>query len=68
MLDHVKELLQRAAAKTNDSSEEKHLTEFLNDILDDGTYDETDKLNEIRASAEQMKAFAELVIEKSYQE
>ncbi len=66
-LNQVKDLLLRAAAKTNDSSEEKHITEFLFDIFADETYDDTDKLNNVRASCEQMKAFCELVIEKSYQ-
>jgi hypothetical protein len=62
-LDNVRALLLLAAAKTNDSSEEKHLTEFFNDVLSEGAYDSEDKLSIIYAAAEQMEEFCQLVKE-----
>jgi hypothetical protein len=67
-LNQVKELLTRAAAKSNNSSEEKHITEFLNDILADKSYDDEDRLNIIRASCLHMKDFCDLVVDESYKD
>lgn len=67
-LNQVKELLTRAAAKSNNCSEEKHITEFLNDILADKSYDDEDRLNIIRASCLHMKDFCDLVVEVSYKD
>lgn len=64
-LDHIKDLLKRAAAKENDSSEEKHITEFLNDILSDDSYDNEDKLNIVISAANQMHGFCDLVIREA---
>lgn len=61
-LTHTKSLLKRAAAKENDSSEEKYITEFLNDIINDTSYDNEDRLNIVRAACEQMKEFCTLVV------
>jgi hypothetical protein len=65
-LNNVKELLKKAAAKENDSSEEKHITGFLNDcILDEDQYDNEDKLHITVSACHQMIGFCELVIREA---
>ena len=61
-LINLQRLLTRAAAKSNDSSEEKHITEYLNDILADDCYSNEDKINIIISASQQMMDFCELVI------
>lgn len=66
-MKHTMTLLGRARAKTNDSSEEKHITQFFDDLFSEleGKEGMTDAkgLRLFLASARQMKGFAELLEE-----